>query len=1342
MGLASLLSASRPRKSSSRKVQFKRSLIFESLEARSLMAAWVNQGPFSSTNGQVEGITNHPVTGAIHAVLAHPTNPDILYIGSINGGVWKTTNATSANPTWTTTTDSQSSNSISTLTFDSADATSQTVWAGNGRYSSYGRIGGNREGLLQTTNGGTSWNRVTGNGFLVGKNISGLAANGSNIVVAVNIADATANGTVGIFRSTTSGSAFLQINNAGATNGLPFGRAYDLVVDPLNPSIMYTSLALTPTATNAGIYKSINGGANWTRVSDSTMNALFTANTSNAELAAGRFGEVYASIINSGVVVGLFRSPDSGVTWTAMDLPKTNENGTDVGLNPGGPKGPTSGTPNEISGGQGSIHFSIVADPTNANIVYVGGDRQPRSDGDTGTFPNSIGANNFTGRLFRGDASQPAGSQFVHLTHSNTLGAPGGGTASNSAPHADSRDMTFDAAGNLVEVDDGGIYRRTNPRLNTGDWFSVNGNLSISEMHDVAYDSRSNTILAGLQDNGNVSQNTAGASQWNVVSQGDGGDVVIDEVSLSASNQSIRYTSAQNLGGLRKRIYNASGAQVSSTAPALTLVGGGAALVPAFRTPLQLNAVDPSRMIIQGSNSIYESLDQADNISEIGPGLGTSNLDQDAIVYGGKLNGVSNPDLLYVGSGTTISVRTTAGGPLSPTPVQPVTATIRDIVIDPDNYNSVALVTSTSVRWSTNAGTTWSNITGNLGGLTNEFRSLSFVPGIIGTLIVGTARGVFGSSLASLGQWVALGTGFPTVPAFEIEYDSTDNILVVGTLGRGAWTLSNATAEIDATIPPYDYGDAPASYLVTSAVNGPRHVRVGPTLGGTRDGEVDGLPTVNALGDDNNGGTDEDGYAVFSNMAPGFSVRLPVLAPQGGFLNMWLDTDRNGSFESSERFFADQALTIGTNNLFMTVPETAGVGSTFMRFRITEAAGQVTSPIGTAVNGEVEDHQATVYSPVVFGLSSSNVAENSPIGTPIGNFSFTGPGANTYTYGLIDGPGSTDNTAFSMVGDQLRLNTALNFETKSTYTIRVSAGDGEEFLFEKVFIINVTNVAEASVVGRRLFYNRSTSTVFGDGTGNPTTAIDTNRLALLPGQTATSSHYSNYIRGINGLVVDVANLVATPTASDFAFATWDGSAPAGFTPLAASPTVTVIPAGGSAGSTRLKIEFADNAVRNTWLRVTVLAGVGTDLAANDVFYFGNAVGDMFNVETVNPNIVRVNATDTGRVRQNQSPNPNSVNVDNLFDLNKDGRVNATDTGLVRQNQSPLVLTFFTAPLSLESASGGLEALLAGSLFDLSDLEQRPGLRVRARDYGTRDRSVAAIRSDEYFEQLGRAVEPN
>ncbi len=951
-----------------------RKLVFERLEFRNLMAAWINQGPFGSVGGQVEGIATQPVVGAIHAVIAHPTNPDIAYVGSVNGGVWRSSNATAANPTWTTNTDTQSSLSIGALAFDQADPTFQTVWAGNGRFSSYGRIGGARAGLLLTTDGGNSWSRVTGGGVLIGKNISGITANGSTLVVSSNIADSTSNANVGIFRSTNGGSSFTQVNNAASSNGLPFGRSYDLIADPTNPSILYTSLALAPTASDNGVYRSLNEGASWTRVSTPDMDALFTTGTSNVELAAGRSGEVYAAIINTGRLDGLYRSPDNGATWVAMDIPSTNENGIDVGLNPGGTKGPVEGTPDEISGGQGAIHFSIAADPTDPNVVYVGGDRQPRTNGDAGTFPNSIGANNFSGRLFRGDASLPNGNQFVHLTHRNNLGAQGGGTASNSSPHADSRDMVVDANGNLLEVDDGGIYRRTNPQSNTGDWFSVIGNLSVTEIHDIAYDSRSNVILVGTQDNGNASQATSGAAAWNIVSQGDGGDVVIDEVTLAASNQTIRYTSAQNLGSLRRRVYNASGTQISSVQPTQTILAGGAALVPAFRTPLQLNAVAPSSLIIQGSNSTYESLDQANTLNEVGPGRGTSSIEQDAIAYGGRLNGVANPNVLYVGAGTTVLSRLTAGGTLDPTASQPVTTTIRDLVIDPNAYTSIAIATSTSIRWSTNAGSTWSNITGNLLSLTTDIRSLVFVPGVIDTLIAGTARGIFGTSLAELGNWIALGTGFPNTSAFEMEYDATDNILVAGTLSRGAWTLTNTTTEIDTTLPPYDYGDAPASYGVTQSQNGPRHARVGPTLGNLRDAELDGAPSSNASGDNNGALNDEDGVIFTSAVVAGNYLDMQVSAPLGGVLNAWLDIDRNGTFSEGERLIADQVLVAGNNTLSLLIPSNAVAGSSFARFRISRNVGEVTSSLGTANNGEVEDYVLTqlVAAPQVVGEAVIN----------------------------------------------------------------------------------------------------------------------------------------------------------------------------------------------------------------------------------------------------------------------------------------------------------------------------------------------------------------------------------
>ena len=222
----------------------------------------------------------------------------------------------------------------------------------------------------------------------------------------------------------------------------------------------------------------------------------------------------------------------------------------------------------------------------------------------------------------------------------------------------------------------------------------------------------------------------------------------------------------------------------------------------------------------------------------------------------------------------------------------------------------------------------------------------------------------------------------------------------------------------------------------------------------------------------------------------------------------------------------------------------------------------------------------------------------------------------------------------------------------------------------------------ASVANRRVFYNRSTSTVFGNGSGNPTNSIDSTKTALLPGQTTSFANYTNYSRGLNGIVIDIADLAGTPTAADFSFAVWNGVSSTGFSASTGTPTISVIPSGGTGGSSRVKIEFADNAIRNTWLRVTVLATANTGLVTNDVFYFGNAIGD-FNVgNSGTPTIVRSDASDSTAVRKNLSPGANTVGVTNVFDINKDGRVNAIDMGLVRQNQQDRLIRFFTAPVSL------------------------------------------------------------
>jgi hypothetical protein len=105
------------------------------------------------------------------------------------------------------------------------------------------------------------------------------------------------------------------------------------------------------------------------------------------------------------------------------------------------------------------------------------------------------------------------------------------------------------------------------------------------------------------------------------------------------------------------------------------------------------------------------------------------------------------------------------------------------------------------------------------------------------------------------------------------------------------------------------------------------------------------------------------------------------------------------------------------------------------------------------------------------------------------------------------------------------------------------------------------------------------------------------------------------------------------------------------------------------------------------LKVTVLANANTGLAADNVFYFGNVVGDTN--ASVTSSRYTVNAIDTSGVRGNQSSVPNSVLVTNIYDFNKSGNVNSLDTGVVRTNQqtSGIVRVIGFAPSFLGFGEG-------------------------------------------------------
>ncbi|MCH7410708.1 Ig-like domain-containing protein [Belliella sp. DSM 111904] len=94
-------------------------------------------------------------------------------------------------------------------------------------------------------------------------------------------------------------------------------------------------------------------------------------------------------------------------------------------------------------------------------------------------------------------------------------------------------------------------------------------------------------------------------------------------------------------------------------------------------------------------------------------------------------------------------------------------------------------------------------------------------------------------------------------------------------------------------------------------------------------------------------------------------------------------------------------------------------------------------------------------------LDNSSVAENEAVGSLVGLLSAEDPDiGDTFTFSLVSGAGDEDNSSFSIIGNELRTAEVFDFETKSSYNIRIRVIDSGGLFFEKLFTISVLNVNE------------------------------------------------------------------------------------------------------------------------------------------------------------------------------------------------------------------------------------------------------------------------------------------
>jgi hypothetical protein len=250
-----------------------------------------------------------------------------------------------------------------------------------------------------------------------------------------------------------------------------------------------------------------------------------------------------------------------------------------------------------------------------------------------------------------------------------------------------------------------------------------------------------------------------------------------------------------------------------------------------------------------------------------------------------------------------------------------------------------------------------------------------------------------------------------------------------------------------------------------------------------------------------------------------------------------------------------------------------------------------------------------------------------------------------------------DNQAISdLASDRGRLVAAWNSENHDGGLTGVN---GDWGVYGQRFDLIVKPPA-ATVAGRYAFYNGSHFDG-ADAGASPADdlAIAADKSALPAGAVPGFLNVTSYNKGINGVMIDIANLPvidALLDANDFDF----GSAPEPF-------SISVRPGAGVGGSDRITLIWRDynpldlsplpQAVANGWLTITVKANAHTGLAQPDVFSFGNLIGETGEG-------FRVNALDLGAVKKDLNT---LSGISSATDINRDGRVNALDLGLVKSN---------------------------------------------------------------------------
>ncbi|MCU0430856.1 MAG: hypothetical protein MUF42_12905 [Cytophagaceae bacterium] len=601
-------------------------------------------------------------------------------------------------------------------------------------------------GIWKTTNRGASYTALGDQLLFVSVGEIQIDYNNPNTIY-ISIGDNTGwwNPSLGVMKSTDGG---LTWANTGLSFTFNAGVAiYRLEISPTNSNVLIA-------ATTNGIYRTTNGGTNWTQVR--------AGSHGDVKFRPGDGNTVYAASDDYWGNSNVYRSNDGGVNWTQVSNFNTTNSFLRINVSAANNNKIvaiiTNGRDFYVSNDQGNTWTQrtdvpedafLYISPVDANVIYSGYVNVYRSNDNGGTWTKIT--------HWHGGMPEPE----VHADHHYAKHNP-----------ADGNIMYFCC--------DGGIYKH---QEQTNNWWELNNSLVITQFYRLATaQNNANVVIGGTQDNGGRKRDSGGA--W---SASNGGDAM--EVAIDPGNYNIFYTTYVN-GQLYRTMDFWNFDSYHDIRVNIPGAPDGDWVTP--------YVIDPNNnaTLVAGYKEVYRSTNRGDSWTQISAGMtGNENLHCIAVAKG-------NSNIIYA-SRNNIFYATTNMGANWNSYTLPNSERITSITVHPTNSSTIYVTRSgynagDKVFQSTNGGATWTNISGTLPNVPIN-GSVFYEASPYDGLFIGGDRGVFYRD-NTMSDWIPWGNGLPNTSVTDLEIYKAGKKLRISTFGRGMWELDINDVPLPANI--------------------------------------------------------------------------------------------------------------------------------------------------------------------------------------------------------------------------------------------------------------------------------------------------------------------------------------------------------------------------------------------------------------------------------------------------------------------------------------------------------------------------------------------------------------